>query len=322
MKQYKVSVIVPVYNAEKYIDKCIQSVQNQTLKSIQIILINDGSNDSSKEKCELWTQKNDDIQLINKENEGAGATRNLGIEKAKGKYIFFLDADDYLPNDALEILYTHMINTNSDMICGTSMSVFKDGTSKRYTKIMNEKKYEGTGKQIIEKTKYKDIPPMVWLYMYKKSFLVDNHIVFPVGVYHEDCEFCLKTYYYAKKITFIDNTTYCQFISDNSIMRSKNIKKSKDAIKIAKDIEEFTNNEVREKNIKKVFYKYIAYLYSYSIHYALQIDENFNDIITAEEKKHIIQILRKNIKYLPLSIAMKFSLLKLYKKFYKKYNHQ
>lgn len=320
VERYKVSVIIPVYNAEQYIDKCIQSVKNQTLDCIQIILINDGSSDGSKEKCEYWAKEYNNIQLINKKNEGAGATRNLGIKEAKGEYIFFLDADDYLPNDALEVLYTEITNTKSDITCGTSKSIFKDGTSKN--EIRDKKIIEGDGKRIIEKTKYKNIPPTVWLYMYRRKFIEDNNIRFPVGVCLEDCAFCLKTYYYARKITFINNVTYYQFISDNSVMRSKNIKKSRDAIEVAKDIENFTNMQVKERKIKKAFYKYIAYLYSYSVHYALQLDEDFDQIVTAEEKRHIIRMLRNDIKYLPLSISLKFSILDRYKQCYKKYIHQ
>lgn len=319
MSEYKVSVIVPIYNAEKYIEKCIESVMNQSLKEIEVILINDGSEDSSEEKCKQYVNKYEYIQLVNQKNSGQGAARNLGMSLAKGECIFFLDADDYLPQDALEILYNKIITTNSDMVCGTSESVFKDGTKIRKAMQLNEMEKQESGKDIILKTKYKDISPMVWLYMYRKSFIEKNNLVFPIGLFHEDCEFNLKTYYYANKISFIKDVTYCQFISDNSTMRSKNIKKSMDAIQIAKNIEKFISNDVKEEEIKKIFYGYVSFLYSYSLHYAIQIGGNIENIINCEEKKHITKVLRKNIKYWPLSISMKNSLIHLYAKIYRKY---
>lgn len=102
---YKVSVIVPVYNAEKYLDKCITSLLDQTLNVVQIILIDDGSNDSSGSIIDNFAKKYNNIESYHKENGGSSSARNLGITKAKGKYFSFLDSDDWLEKDALEILY-------------------------------------------------------------------------------------------------------------------------------------------------------------------------------------------------------------------------
>lgn len=319
IQSYKISVIIPVYNAEQYIDKCIESVINQTLSDVQIILVNDGSIDNSKEKCEIWSKKFNNIQLINKENGGQGEARNVGLNYANGKCIFFLDADDYLPNNALEILYSNMTKNNVDVVCGTSISVFKDKTKKKNTMRYNIRPMIVNGQEFIQKNNYKDVEPMVWLYMYNHEFLKKNNLKFSIGVYHEDCEFTLKVFYYAENISFIDDVTYYQFISDNSTMRSKNIKKSKDAIQIAKNIESFIERNVENKKIKKAFKKYVAYLYSYSLHYAMQIDYNIDLLINNADRLKIIKALKYNIKYMPLMIALKTSSIKLYKKIYLKY---
>lgn len=319
MEKYKVSVIIPVYNTENYIDKCISSVLNQTLKDIQIILINDGSTDSSLEKCKKWAKENNNIELISKENGGQGQARNIGLDLTKGQYVFFLDSDDYLPEDAMESLYNENIKKDCDLVCGTSISVFKNGDKIKNANVLNTKKFEGSGKELIVNTNYKGIQPMVWLYMYKTKFLKENSIKFPEGVYHEDCEFTLKVLYKATQICFIDKTTYYQFISDNSTMRSVNFKKCKDAIKVAKNIEKFIENEVKERKIKKAFQKYIAYLYAYSIHYALQIDYDIKLLWKDKnEKRHILKALNKCLKYIPLKISIQTSNIKLYKKIYQK----
>ena len=323
MQGYKLSVIIPVYNVEKYIDKCIESVLNQTIKDIQIILINDGSTDNSLEKCKKWADSYNNIQLINKKNGGQAEARNLGLNFASGEYIFFLDSDDYLPIDALETLYKTIIEKDYDLVCGVSISIFKNGEEIKSENPLNKERFEGSGKDLILKTKYRGIPPMVWLYMFKAKFLKENSIKFPEGLYHEDCEFMLKVMYKASKVRFIDKVTYYQFISENSTMRSVNAKKSKDAKKKKKNIEKFTNEEVKEKKIKKAFNKYIAYLYAYSMHYAMQIGYNIELLFkNKEEKKHILKGLNKCLKYIPLRIAIQTGNAEAYKKIYNKYKRK
>lgn len=320
MIEYKISVIIPVYNAENFIDKCIQSVLNQTIKGIQIILINDGSTDESKKKCEFWKNLHKNITLINKDNEGQGEARNIGLNLAKGKYIFFLDADDYLPNNSLEILYNNISKKKCDVVCGTSLSVFKNGNKEKKSTYLNQNEFQGVGMDIIKQTKYKDIPPMVWLYMYSKDFLIRYDLKFSKGLFHEDCEFTLKVYYYAKSILFVNDVTYCQFMSDNSTMRSKNFKKSKDAIQVAKNIEEFILENVDDRQVRKYFRCYVAYLYSYSIHYSMQIGYDFMKLFKNKyEFQHLIKVLLINKKYFPLVLALTTKSSKIYEKLYKKY---
>ena len=100
----KVSVIIPVYNTSKYLDKCIDSLVNQTLDDIEFIMVNDGSTDNSKEIIEKWVKKDKRIKLYNKENGGQASARNLGLTKAEGEYIAFLDSDDYISYDMYKTL--------------------------------------------------------------------------------------------------------------------------------------------------------------------------------------------------------------------------
>ena len=115
----KVSVVMPVYNAEKYLAKSIESMLSQTLKEIELILVNDGSKDNSLKICEEYKNKDNRVTVINKKNEGACISRNTGIEKAKGKYIQLVDADDYIENNMLEEQYNLAEKTNAEVVmCG------------------------------------------------------------------------------------------------------------------------------------------------------------------------------------------------------------
>lgn len=116
MSKGLVSIVVPVYNTEKYLNRCISSIVNQTYQHIEILLINDGSTDKSGEVCDRWTAKDSRIQVIHKKNEGAGIARNCGIENAKGEYICFFDSDDYISKDAIEKAYRRAVEEKADIV--------------------------------------------------------------------------------------------------------------------------------------------------------------------------------------------------------------
>ena len=110
-----VTVIVPVYNTERYLDQCLKSIAEQTYEDLEIILINDGSTDGSAELCKKWAKADPRICLIDKENEGQGAARSQGIEMAKGRYILFVDSDDYLERNLIERIYGLMEKEHAEV---------------------------------------------------------------------------------------------------------------------------------------------------------------------------------------------------------------
>lgn len=114
----KISVIVPIYNAELYLEECIHSVLNQTLRDIELLLIDDGSTDGSFRICEEYSKKDNRVQVFRNKNVGQGLERNFGVKKAAGEYIAFLDSDDQYKEDALERLYQKAMETNADMVSG------------------------------------------------------------------------------------------------------------------------------------------------------------------------------------------------------------
>ena len=125
----KVSIVVPIYNVEKYLDRCIKSLINQTLYDIEIILINDGSTDSSKEIAERYSKNDSRIILINKENEGGSIARNIGLDYATSKYIMFLDSDDYYELNCVEEAYNKISADGSDVTVFGSKHIDEEGNT-------------------------------------------------------------------------------------------------------------------------------------------------------------------------------------------------
>lgn len=165
-----VSIIVPIYNAEKYLKECLESILNQTYKNIEIFLINDGSVDKSKEICEYYSKKYSNIKLINKKNEGVSKARNIGIKEAKGKYIFFCDSDDIMFPKQIEKLVTNLIATDSELsICSfinffdNYIEIEKNNKNFKLEKILDKDKMIET---IIFKKEYSG-------YLWNKLFKLD-----------------------------------------------------------------------------------------------------------------------------------------------------
>ena len=128
-----ISIIIPVYNVEKYIRRCLNSVLAQTYKDYEIILVDDGSSDKSSVICDEYAEIESNIQVIHKDNQGPSHTRNVGIENAKGQYVYFLDSDDYIIPECIEILYKNLTDKRADISCG-SFGFFDD-----YNSIPNDR---------------------------------------------------------------------------------------------------------------------------------------------------------------------------------------
>lgn len=206
----KISVIVPVYNTEMYLKECLESIVTQTLDDIEIICINDGSTDSSLDIVKEYAGKDGRIVVIDKQNEGVAIARNLGIDRATGEYVCFMDSDDYYPsNDILEELY-NKAKGNNVLIAGGEFSAFDDKTRPYELKQNFENIDDGylfVKDEIIE---YKDYQFDYGFhrFIYDRNFLVNNNIYFPIYVRFEDPVFLVKAMYYAEKFYAVKKFTY------------------------------------------------------------------------------------------------------------------
>ena len=209
----KVSIIVPVYNVEKYLRKCLDSLINQTLKDIEIICINDGSTDKSLEILEEYKNRDSRIILLNQENSGQSIARNNGIKKATGEYIGFVDPDDWIDLDYYEKLYNAASTNDTDIAVGGIIRV----TGIKKKKFLNFEK-----ETITDNTNLKfelcDVPEKsyVWNKIYKTEKLKEIGLVFEKGIFYEDCIFTPQALFYLGKIVTVPNIYYYYLRRGNS----------------------------------------------------------------------------------------------------------
>jgi len=219
VKNELISVIIPIYNTEKYLKECIDSVINQSYKNLDIILINDGSTDGSKKLCDEYVNRDLRIRLINQKNKGAAATKNVGLNLIKGELFTIIDSDDILHPHNLEILYKNMINMDADIVEGnftTTLDKFnnelniKNSIDKKNIKVFNTEK---ALEELIISRKFHQTP---WNKLYKTELLKD--IRFPDGKYIDDEYWTYKLFLNAKRISTLDLITYYYRQHDRSTM--------------------------------------------------------------------------------------------------------
>ncbi len=214
----KVSVIVPVFNTEKYLEKCLNSLINQTLQDIEIICVNDGSTDKSADIIKKFTNKDSRFKLINQENKKQGAARNAGMKIAKGEYIGFVDSDDWVDLEYYEKLYNAAKKYNADMALATNIRT-GHGKDKKRLNITEEKFVTTLQDKIDVCQQWKNECPTNKIY--RHSMLKNNNITWPEGVYCEDKLFTIKAVYYANSIVTVPDINYYYYRNPNSTVNSK-----------------------------------------------------------------------------------------------------
>lgn len=222
MSQIKVSVIIPVYNVEKYIRECVESVLNQTLDNIEIIIVNDGTKDNSMEVIQDLCEENNNIIVINKENGGLSSARNEGLKYARGEYISFIDSDDYIESNFLEILYDRAKSEDLDITyCSYTRLYEDDRIEKRKRKdILYDKCMSGVDflyNQLVNE----DYFETAWSGIYKAKFFNEENIRFYENILHEDVDFTPKVLLVAEKVKLINNYGYIYRERENSITYGK-----------------------------------------------------------------------------------------------------
>ncbi len=218
-----ISVIIPVYNVEKYLKECIDSVLGQTYKNYEIILVDDGSTDSSGAICGDYAQNHKNIRVIHKENRGLSHARNVGTSEATGEYIYFLDSDDYIDANAFSLLVEAMEKQKADFLFFDSYS-FED-EDKNFDIPQNyirKKHYETTvGIDMLQKLcDAKDFHSAVQLLFFKRKFIQDNNLTFLNGAIYEDVLFSCQAFCMAKCVAHLNQAIYCRRYRNNSIMTS------------------------------------------------------------------------------------------------------
>ncbi len=238
----KVSIIVPVYNVEKYLRKCLDSLINQTLTDIEIICVNDGSKDNSPKILEEYKNKDNRIVVINQENAGLSVARNSGMEIAKGEYIGFVDSDDWVDLDFFEKLYNSAKANDADIAVGGIIRV----TGIKKKKFLKFEK-ETITDDVNLKFELCDVPEKsyVWNKIYKTDKLKEFKLEFEKGIFYEDCIFTPQALFYLGEMVTVPNTYYYYLRRNNSTVKQRSEKANNDSIYAHKKASEF----IKEHNI-------------------------------------------------------------------------
>ncbi|VNA10766.1 glycosyl transferase family protein [Streptococcus pneumoniae] len=306
----KVSVIIPVYNVEKYLRRCLDSVVNQIYKDIEVILVNDGSPDNSKEICEEYVAKYSNIQLINQKNAGLGAARNTGLQYITGNAVTFVDSDDWLELDAIEYYVASMKKSDADIVV-TQMIRKKEYFSNEGTNGTTIKE-EVLNQEQFAKKYFKidgnNIEYYACAKLYKRE--IAREVKYPVGLFAEDVPAAFGYIIRSQKIFYSTKVTYNYFFNDNSLT-AKFTDKDFDLEKIWDLVVEEAKVYGNEDYI--LYAKVNRYRIDFNLLCRIALSENKSDI--EKYSQEIVVLLGKVkenkkilLKYLPFSRKVIFRL--------------
>lgn len=284
----KVSVIIPVYNVEKYIKKCLDSLVNQTLSDIEIIVVNDGTPDNSQIIIDEYVKKYPDkVISIVKENGGQGSARNIGLEKATGEYIGYVDSDDYVELNMYEELYGKAKENDSDIIiCGNN--IVYENNSKKIPEINYDNKFNNFENAFFGKM-------AVWNKLYKKEILINNNIKFKEKVWYEDFAFTLKTLVNAKTIDFLDKSLYNYLWREGSTMNNNNVKRNLEILDAFDDIRNYLiSNDLLNKYYSYLEFNAINHIYVSTV--VRVINANASNDLKKEVIDKLLEYMNSNFK--------------------------
>lgn len=275
-----ISIIVPIYNAEKYLNKCIESLINQTKKELEFILINDGSTDNSEKIIKSYKDKR--IKYFKNENQGIGKTRNFGIEKATGKYIMFVDSDDYIDKNMAKLMFDKAFSNSLDMVVCD------------YYKVINNENIEEKLPSF-KQTTLKNSPNLLcdinlspWNKIYKTSLIKDNNIKFVENLKYEDAPFVIEALDKANKVGKVNKCLNYYVIHGNSETTVRD-KRVFDILKIIDKIRKYFKDKYYIKeSLDKLTVRIIT---NYTIQQRVQKD-----------KKIGMQFIEESFKYLKREI--------------------
>lgn len=269
----KVSIIVPVYNVYQYLEKCLNSLLNQTLEDIEIIVVNDGTKDKSQDIIDAYVKKDKRVKAYIKKNGGLGDARNYGIDVATGEYIGFVDSDDYIDETMYEKLYDKAKEDNSDIVeCNFYWCYPKKNKLDTAT-------YYNNNDNIMQ-----DIRVMVCNKIFKRKIINDNNITFPVGLRYEDILFTYKILPYVENISYVDEGLYYYVQRGSSLSNHQTIK-VRDIFKILELLIEY----YKDKGLYEDYEGLIEYL-----HIRYLLGSSFLRILGIEDEELRNNILDEN----------------------------
>lgn len=326
-KKPKITIIVPVYNVENYLPKCLDSLINQTIKDLEIICINDGSTDKSLNILKEYAQNDNRIIVIDKENEGQGICRNYGIKIAKGEYTAFVDPDDWVNPSMYENMYNQARSLNSEIVISnyvryieeteryTFTPFFKQAVSAVKEKVIEITPFKNIDKSIINKTLLIS-PCYCWNRIYNTNFLKLNDIKFDKTRRWQDCLFILKSHILAKNISYIPKNFY--FYRIRKDISSKNFDgRYEDMFEVIKNFDSL----LKDFNLQHEFKDNMKYFITMNIYWL------YNKVSKITQQKIIKrcnsdEIITKYTKHLSFKVSCYSKMLKTANKIFYITNNQ
>lgn len=253
-----ISIIVPVYNVEEQLDRCVNSLVCQSYRNIEIVLVDDGSTDSSGQICDSWKKADNKIVVLHKANGGLSSARNAGLNAVHGSYILFVDADDYILDDSCERFAEIARQYSPDIIAGDAMKVRgAEKTRLRRGGLENGRLYEA--KQFVaEAIRKRCWEASAWLNMYKKSFLSNHNLLFVDGLLHEDMEMQPRVFLSAETVAYLDYPFYQYVERPGSIMTGEWSKKRIEDMAAIYAGWKSCFDKVKEEELQKLLYGHLA----------------------------------------------------------------
>lgn len=277
----KVSVLVPVYNTEKYLSKCLDSILCQTLEDIEIIITNDGSTDNSQNIIKAYAQKDSRIKYSYQKNSGLGATRNIGIEMARGEYIAFLDSDDWVEANCYEVMYQSAKKNDSDLVISDYFIDSLNHTALYKHELRTKQQYIGDIMTITH--------AFSWNKLYKRDLILNNGLKFPLRNDFENVEdqyFSIRSVFFANHIAYTQQPLIHYNVRESSIVNKYQKTLMHDCIELYKRNLLF----FEEFNVKK---EYVSYLNSGFINQISQIISNEFKQSNSNKMMHKIKNIKK-----------------------------
>lgn len=285
----KISIIIPMYKVEAFIEKCLLSCLHQDLPNneYEIICVNDGSPDRSAEIVREFAKIHKNITVIDRENGGLSAARNTGLKHAKGEYVWFVDSDDWIKENSLAAVYERCKEGELDMLRICAADMIGDEAKRRFS-YQDEAKVMA-GRDILRN----GIAFCAPFSIYRRQFLIDNDLWFYEGIYHEDNEFTPRAFFMAERVGACNDVLYYVYQNPDSITRSFNPKKAFDFIKVMESLHKFQQRE--DPGMNNAFNYVITGTLNAALHEAVEFaDETKKDFEeTLYSHKHIYNHLFK-----------------------------
>ncbi len=283
------SLIIPLYNVEKYIEKCLYSCIQQDIGDYEIIVVNDGSSDNSLQIAEQIAEKVNNIQIVSQLNGGLSLARNKGLSIAKGEYVWFIDSDDWIENNCLKDIVVCLEKKNPDILQLQYRKCYDD-------KILNKDffcKIKGVinGKQQIANG---GLPIPAQFAIYKKAFLFENNLKFYPGIFHEDSEFKPRVLFLAKRCASYDKVVYNYYQRTNgSITSVINPKRAFDCLKVSLLIHNFYCR-IAKGECASFFHNHISLMINNAFSLVGENEKEFS--CELYKQRHLLEHLRKSTK--------------------------